>query len=109
MTLWGYVADPLIFGVSHKVWNTFTKEDQEIVRQAAIDAGAVGIAAARKGLTAEDDSLIKQVEGLGVEVTRLNAAERQAFVDATREVYKAWTAKIGADLVKMAEESVANR
>ncbi|MCP5369048.1 MAG: TRAP transporter substrate-binding protein DctP [Hyphomicrobiales bacterium] len=109
VTLWGYVADPLIFGVSHKVWNTFTKEDQAIVRQAAIEAGAVGIAAARKGLTAEDDALIKQVEGLGVEVTRLSDAERQAFVAATRAVYQEWTGKIGADLVKMAEESVAKR
>jgi len=109
VTLWGYVADPLIFGVSDKVWKTFTPEDQAIVRQAAIEAGAVGIAAARKGLTKEDQSLVKKVEGLGVTVTRLTEAQRQVFVDATRDVYKEWTDKIGPDLVKMAEESVANR
>jgi len=109
VTLWGYVADPLIFSVSQKAWDTFTPEDQAIVRQAAIEAGAVGITAARKGVTKDDDSLIKKVEGLGVKVTRLSASERQAFVDATRGVYKKWTDKIGADLVKMAEDSVAKR
>ncbi|MBB4287371.1 DctP family TRAP transporter solute-binding subunit [Roseospira goensis] len=109
VTTWHYVADPLIFGVSHKVWETFTPEDKEIVRQAAIDAGAVGIAAARKGLTDDDTALIEEIEGYGVTVTDLTEAQRQAFVDATREVYDAWTDKIGADLVEMAEESIANR
>jgi len=109
VTLWGYVADPLIFAVSHKVWNTFTPQDQAIVRQAAIEAGAVGIAAARKGVTPQDDSLVKSIEGLGVTVTHLTPAERQAFIDATRGVYKKWTAKIGPELVKMAEQRVANR
>jgi len=109
VTLWGYVADPLIFGVSHKVWNTFTPADQKIIRQAAIEAAAVGIKAARKGVTKDDPSLIKSIEGLGVTVTRLSPAQRQAFIDATRGVYAKWTDKIGAGLVKMAEDSVANR
>jgi len=109
VTLWHYVADPLIFGVSHKVWDTFTPEDQAIVRQAALDAGALGIQAAREGLTADDESLITEIEGLGVTVTRLSDAQRQQFIDATRSVYDAWADKIGADLVRMAEESIANR
>ena len=109
VTLWGYVADPLIFGVSHEVWKTFTPEDQAIVRQAAIEAAALGIATARKGVTMADDSLIKATEGLGVTVTHLSDAERQAFIKATRGVYKKWTGKIGADLVEMAEDSVAKR
>ncbi len=109
VTLWGYVADPLIFGVNKDVWESFTPEDQEIVRQAAIEAGALGVAEARKGVTKDDPSLIETVEGLGVTVTRLTDAERQQFVDATRGVYADWTGKIGADLVKKAEESVANR
>jgi len=109
VTLWHYVADPLIFAVSDKAWEQFTPEDQEIVRQAAIDAGAMGIAVARKGLTDEDPSLIDEIEGLGVTITRLSDEERQMFVDATRGVYDAWAEKIGRDLVTQAEESIANR
>ena len=109
VTLWHYVADPLIFAVNEEVWNSFTAEDQEIVRQAALDAGAHGIEVARAGLVGDDQSLIERIEGFGVNVIRLTDAERQAFVDATRPVYDAWRDRIGADLVTMAEESVANR
>ncbi|KAA5607048.1 DctP family TRAP transporter solute-binding subunit [Roseospira marina] len=109
ITTWHYVADPLIFAVSDKAWGDFTPEDQEILRQAAIDAGRAGIEAARAGLTDEDDSMIQEIKGHGVTVTRLTEEQRQAFVEATRDVYDAWKAKIGPDLVEMAEESIANR
>lgn len=109
VTLWGYVADPLIFAVNPAVWESFTAEDQEILRQAAVDAGAYGIEVARKGLTDGDTSLIEEVKGYGVNVVTLTDEERQQFVDATRDVYEAWKDKIGADLVDQAEESIANR
>ena len=103
------VADPLIFAVNQEVWDSFTPEDQEIVATAAVDAGAYGVEVARRGLTDEDQSLIEEIEGHGVTVVRLTDEERQAFVDATRPVYEAWREKVGADLVKQAEESVAQR
>ncbi len=109
VTLWRYVADPLIFAVNQEVWDSFTAEDQEIVRQSAIDAGAHGVEVARAGLTDDDQSLIEEIRGFGVEVISLSDEERQAFVDATRPVYEAWRERIGGDLVDMAEESVANR
>lgn len=109
VTRWHYVADPLIMAVNQKVWDFFTPEDQEIVRQSAIDAGAYGVELARKGLTQDDRSLVEKIEGYGVDVIELSDEERQAFVEATRPVYEAWRERIGADLVKQAEESVANR
>ena len=109
VSLWHYVADPLIFAVNQDIWNSFTEEDQGIVRQAALDAGAHGIEVARAGLTGEDQSLVETIEGFGVTVVRLTDEERQAFVDATRPVYEDWKAKIGAEFVETAEESVANR
>lgn len=109
ITLWHYVADPLIFAVNGEVWDSFTEEDQEIVRQAALDAGAHGIELARKGLTENDESLIEEIEGHGVTITRLSDEERQPFIDATRDVYAKWREEIGPDLVDMAEDSIANR
>lgn len=103
------MADPLIFAVNMKVWNSWTRHDQDVVRQGALEAGKLGIQLARKGLAAGDQSLVSKVRGLGVQVISLTTDQRQAFVDTTRGVYKKWTKKIGADLVKMAEESVANR
>src|SRR5512137_1834152 len=107
VTVWGYVADPLIFVVNRDVWNSWTPEDREIVRQAAIDAGKQEIALARKGLTAGDESMFKEVAALGVTVTKLTPAEKEAFVKATRPVYDKWAQTIGPDLVKKAEAAVA--
>lgn len=109
VTLWHYVADPLIFAVNQAVWDSFSAEDQQILRQSALDAGAHGVEVARAGLVGDDLSLIERIEGHGVNIIRLSDDERQAFVDATRPVYDAWRDRIGAELVTMAEESVANR
>ena len=49
-----------------------TPADREIVRQAAIDAGKQEIAIARKGLDEPGQPLVKEIEALGVKVTRNN-------------------------------------
>lgn len=109
VTLWRYLADPLIFVVNQQVWDSFSAEDQDIVRQSAIDAGAYGVEIARAGLTDDDQSLFDEIAAKGVNIIRLTDEERQAFVDATRPVYDAWRERIGDDLVTMAEDSIANR
>lgn len=109
VTMWGYVADPLIFVVNKEVWESWTPADREIVRQAAIDAGKQQIAIARKGLDEPGQPLLKEIEGMGVKVTRLEPAEREQFVKSTRAVYEQWKKQIGADLVRKAEQSIAAR
>ena len=109
VTLWGYVADPLIFVANKEVWESWTAEDRKIVKEAAIEAGKQVIQMARKGLIAPDLSAVSEVEKLGVNVVRLTPAERQTFVKATRKVYDKWAKQIGPDLVKKAEQSIAAR
>jgi len=109
VTLWGYVADPLIFVVNKEVWASWTPEDQKIVRAAAVEAGKQVIELARKGLVAPDLSMISTVEGLGVNVVKLTPEERAAFVKATEKVYKKWSKTIGQDLVTKAEKAIAAR
>ncbi len=109
VTMWDYVADPLIFVVNRDVWNSWTPEDRDIVRECAIEAGRQEIAIARKGLVGGDRSLVNEVKGLGVTVTELSAAERQAFVEAVQPTYQKWAKQIGPDLVKQAEAAVAGR
>jgi len=107
VTRWGYVADPLIYAANREVWNSWSEQDRKIVREAAIEAGKQEITLTRKGLTAGDMSMIKEVEGLGVKVTELSAAEKQAFQKVVQPVYEKWTKQIGADLVKRAEAAVS--
>jgi tripartite ATP-independent transporter DctP family solute receptor len=109
VTMWGYVADPLVFVVNKEVWASWTEADRAIVRQAAIDAGKQQIEIARKGLAEADRPLLKEIAALGVTITQLTPAEREAFVKATRPVYDKWKAQIGAGLVEAAEKAVAAR
>lgn len=109
VTTWGYVADPLIFVVNKEVFASWTPADQAIVRQAAIDAGKQEIAVARKGLTEADKPLLKDIAGMGVTVTQLTPAERDAFVKVTRPVYDKWKNTVGVDLVTSAEKAIAAR
>jgi TRAP-type transport system periplasmic protein len=109
ITMWGYVADPLIFVVNKEIWNSWTEADRAIVKQAAIDAGKQEITIARTGLVETDQPLLKQIEGLGVTITKLTPQEREAFVKATRPVFDRWKEQIGADLVGKAESAIAVR
>ncbi len=109
ITLWGYVADPLVFVVNKDIWASWTPEDQKIVREAAVEAGKQEIVIARKGLNEPGQPLLKEIAALGVTVTQLSPAEREAFVQATRPVYNKWKAQIGNDLVTKAEKAIAAR
>ncbi len=109
LTLWHYVADPLIFVVNKQVWNNWTPADREAVRQAALQAGRENVEKARKGIAGNDNVVLKQIEAGGVTVTQLTPAQREAFVQATRPVYDKWAKSIGADLVKKAEAAIAKR
>lgn len=105
LTLWGYMADPLVFAVSTRVWRQFSPEDQALLKQAAIDAGQWEIAKSRAELA---DTLAK-IKARGVEVTELSPQQHAAFVDATQSVYDKWLPKIGADLVEQAKTAIQNR
>ncbi|MCD0502229.1 DctP family TRAP transporter solute-binding subunit [Bordetella petrii] len=109
LTLWNYVADPLVFVVNREVWQSWSEADRKIVREAALEAGKREIVIARKGVTPEDPSLLKEIEGHGVTVTSLTEAQHQAFVKATKPVYDKWKSRVGEDLVNMAEKSIAAR
>ncbi len=109
VTTWGYMADPLVFVVNKDIWNSWTPADRDIVRQAAVDAGQREIVIARKGMVEADKPLLKDIAGMGVTVTQLTPAQREAFVKVTRPVYDKWKPQIGANLVDMAEKAIAAR
>lgn len=105
LTLWHYMADPLIFGVNKKVWKSLPKTDQDLLQQAAIDAGAWEIEKSRNELS----QTLTAIKERGVAVTELTPEQHQAFVDATAEVYTKWTPRIGAELVAEAQAAIAAR
>ena len=109
VTMWGYVADPLVFVVNKDIWASWTPADQKIVREAAIEAGKQEIVIARKGLAEPGQPLLKDIAAMGVTITQLTPAERAAFVKVTRPVYDKWKPMVGNDLVNKAEKAIAAR
>jgi tripartite ATP-independent transporter DctP family solute receptor len=105
LTLWHYMADPLVFAVNNRVWATFSADDQVLLKQAAIDAGQWEIEKSRSELSAT----LAAIKERGVTVTELTPTQRDAFISATRSVYQEWSPRIGEDLVQKAQKAVANR
>lgn len=101
VTLWRYVADPLIFVVNKQVWASWSPQDKQIVQQAAQQAGRESIERSRRNLL--------EHEPAGVTATHLTPAQRQAFVTATRSVYDKWAKVVGQELVGRAEKAITGR
>ncbi len=108
VTMWGYMIDPLVFVANKEIWNSWTAQDRDIVRQAAVDAGKQEIALARAGLVEAGRPLLKDIEAFGVKVVIPTAAQREQFVSATRAVYSKWKPQIGVNLVNKAEKTLAS-
>ena len=107
VTMWGYMIDPLVFVANKEIWNSWTAQDRDIVRQAAVDAGKQEIALARAGLVEAGRPLLKDIEALGVKVVVPTGSQREQFVTATRAVYNKWKPQIGVNLVAKAEKTLA--
>ncbi len=108
MTIWNYVNDALIFGVSKSIWNGFNAADQQLIRDCAQEAARNNIALARRGLgiPGTDDSALVELRNRGVEVAVLTLEEKRAFAAALRPVYERWANTVGADLVRKAEAAI---
>lgn len=107
LTLWAIAAEPLIFAASRAAWERLAATDRELVRQAAIDAAKMQVDASRAATAAAITSLGREFRAANVEIVRLTAEERGAFVAATKPVYERWANEIGVDLVRQAEQAVA--
>ena len=106
VTVWGYVADPLLLSINNKVLASFTPEDQEIVKQAAIEAATAQKATVRKGVIAPDLSAYDTLRENGVTVTILTDEEKALFREKTKSVYEKWVPRSGEELVKKAEAAI---
>lgn len=106
ITIWRYVIDPLMLTVNNKVMASFSPEDQEIIRQAAIEATDEQRMVVRKGLIAPDLSALDLLRENGMEVTELDSETRAQFKARTKSVYDEWIETIGPELVKKAEAAI---
>ncbi len=116
LTVWNYVADPLIYAVNGRIWRGFPDEIKKAIHSSAQDAATYQKALARVGL--DDGSALAYLKehnetpdvtdpyGVladnGVTITRLDDDQFAAFKEKVAPVIDQWTDTIGADLVDTA-------
>ncbi|PIE55122.1 MAG: TRAP transporter substrate-binding protein DctP [Dethiosulfovibrio peptidovorans] len=122
LTNWHYVIDPLVLAANPKVWKGFSKEDQQIIRECALDSMKYEKAIARIGM--DDGQSLAYLQSIGkapeevdpyalcekngMVITNLTQKNLKAFREATAGIRKDWTKKIGPELVAAAEEDMAS-
>ena len=102
VTKWNYSNDILLFAIAGPIWQSWTAQDQKLVRDAAQEAARAQIALVRK-LFAED---VERVRSVGVDVHVPSAAEMNAWQLACRRVYARWKAQINPGLIGRIEQVV---
>jgi TRAP-type transport system periplasmic protein len=103
VTKWNYSNDILLFAIANPIWQSWSPQDQQIVREAAQ-------AAAKENIRQVRDSFAKDVElvrAAGVDVVVPTAAEMEAWQIACRRPYARWKAQINAPLIGKFEEVIA--
>ena len=103
VTKWNYSNDILLFAIANPVFQSWTPQDQKIVREAALDAAAQQIKIVRD-IYAVD---VERVRALGVDVVVPTPAEMEQWQIACRRPYARWKAQLGAPLVSKIEDVVA--
>lgn len=86
-----YESTPLL--MSKMVWDSLTSDQQEVIKDAAVEAGEFN----RQASLQADEDLRKVMEDTGVE---FNEVEKQPFIEATASVYDLWREEY-PDLVEM--------
>ncbi|MEP7062392.1 MAG: TRAP transporter substrate-binding protein DctP [Betaproteobacteria bacterium] len=99
---WGAFANAMVFAVRKSLWATWPEATRTMVRDAALKA--IDAAKTSEREHAAHDELARN----GIAITRMTLAGHAAFRAAAEPVYKAWTPRIGADLVEAVQSAAAN-
>jgi TRAP-type transport system periplasmic protein len=102
VTKWNYSNDILLFAIAHPIWQTWSAQDQAIVREAAQDAARQNLRDVR-ALFAQD---VERVRALGVEVHVPTSEQMSLWRIAARRSYARWKGMIAPQLITRIEEIV---
>lgn len=95
-----HVYTPFIIMIGEQFFEGLSPEDQELIREAAVQARDYQRTIARE----YDGYAREQLAERGMEVTELSDSERAAFQEAVQPVYDQWRDEIGADLVDRVQQ-----
>jgi tripartite ATP-independent transporter DctP family solute receptor len=93
LTETNHVYNPMGLVISKKFFDGLTKEEKKIVKKAAVEAGQY-----QRDLNQQENEGYKQtLIDNGVKITELSPEETEEFMNATKSVYKTFSAEIGKE------------
>jgi tripartite ATP-independent transporter DctP family solute receptor len=95
-SLWNYSYHVIILGVNKKLWDSFDKGTQKILRETAREVCFYERMVARK----MDGDLVQTMIKKGVKVTALTQEQIEAFIPLIQPVYKEFAPIIGTELLE---------
>jgi tripartite ATP-independent transporter DctP family solute receptor len=95
LTVWDYSWDTVVLGFNRGFWDRLPRNLQSALRE----AGQEAMLSMRQWAQSDDQSLLEQLRGAGMEVTVLTAAQKQPFIEKTKQVYAVEEAKVGKELM----------
>lgn len=93
LALTGHVYSPSLLLMSKASYEKLTPEEQEIIQQAAVEAGNYE----REQIKVQEDEQIDKLKAEGMEITKPDHA---AFQEATKSVYDKFEDQFGKDLIQ---------
>ena len=103
ISLTGHVYSPMLFLFSKQIFDTYPKEDQEIIKAAAREMALYERQINREAAVKN----LEQIKAAGGVVTELSAEQKKAFQDLTASVWGLVEAKVGPDLIKRLKTEIA--
>lgn len=104
ITLTGHIYSPMMFLFSKKVFDSYPKADQQLIRKLAEETALKGRQIARQ----QDAKYMKQVEESGNNViTTLTPAQKKLWQKATMPVWNLVEQKVGATLISQLKAQLA--
>jgi len=105
ITIWNYAIDPIILGVSKRVWDSLDQKDRDAIKTVAAETAKWQKKGSREGLE-HSAAAISVLKKNGMDVTILTPAQIKTFKDMTKQVYDKWVNEIGVELVRAAEKDI---
>ena len=103
ISLTGHVYSPLTFLYSKKIFDSYSVEDQNLIREVALKTGVRGREIARS----DEQRYLKEISSNGGTVIELTSAQKQSFQSATQSVWQTVGKKVGEELITELKGEIA--